>query len=72
MASVISNDSLKYLYDMVLEPGSIETDTAKLWMAVFSSEFSARDEVYCVQETSPAPGSRKRVDATVYRIVNRH
>jgi hypothetical protein len=30
MASLISNNSLKYLYDMVLEPGSIEADTAKL------------------------------------------
>lgn len=39
-------------------------------MAIFNSEFSARDdEVYCVQETPPASGSRRRVDATVYRIV---
>lgn len=72
MTSLITNDSLKYLYDKVGEPGSIEADTAKLWMAIFNSEFSAsEDEVYCVQETPPASESRKRVDATVYRIVDR-
>ena len=71
MPSLISNDSLKYLYGKV-STGSIEAATAKLWMAIFNSEFSARDEVYCVQETPPASESRKRVDATVYRIVDGH
>lgn len=71
MASLLSNDSLKFLYEQVTKPRNLEADTAKFWMAIFNSEFSAKkDEVYCVQETPDASESRRRVDATVYRIVN--
>ena len=70
MPGLITNSSLEYLYNKVKEGGSLESDTAKLWMAIFNREFPAKHEIYCVQETPPAPQSRQRVDATVYRIID--
>lgn len=70
MPGLITNNSLEYLYNKVKEEGSLESDTSKLWMAIFNREFPAKHEICCVQETPPAPQSRQRVDATVYRIID--
>ncbi|KIN00339.1 hypothetical protein OIDMADRAFT_180588 [Oidiodendron maius Zn] len=52
MPGLITNNSLEYFYNKVKEGGSLESDTAKLWMAIFNHTREKRGEVVMVTVAS--------------------
>src|SRR6266487_3654333 len=66
MPTLISNQSLRYLH----QQASDRSNTARLWMAIFSGAFPGDRQVYVVQGQLPANTTRRRVDAKVYCFVN--
>jgi hypothetical protein len=70
MPSLVTNESLRCLYDEASDPKGLEHETTKFWMAILNGAFPASSEIYCVQEVPPASASRKKVDAKVYCYVN--
>ncbi|KAJ9196743.1 hypothetical protein DTO021D3_7874 [Paecilomyces variotii] len=62
---LVTNRGLLRLYNEV-QPGGLEADTARLWMAILTTQFPASKQIYCAPEQSPADRDRKRVDVVVH------